>query len=113
MSLEQLMGRYFRLKQELEIAYSAQSWNGALIDRLANDLAAAEAAIAAWQQGQRREAEALALRQKEPLDVRTGRQGHMAAALCRRTSPHSAGSDRSRRSADRADDLSRRGPPGA
>lgn len=46
MSLEQLMGRYFRLKQELAIAYNMRPWNGGRIDRLADELAAAEREIA-------------------------------------------------------------------
>lgn len=49
MQLEQLMGRYFRLKQELALAYREQPWHGARIDRLADDLATAERAIAAMQ----------------------------------------------------------------
>ena len=49
MDLEQLMGRYFRLKQELSIAYKAQPWNSARVDRLADDLAATEREIAARQ----------------------------------------------------------------
>lgn len=49
MKLEQLMGRYFRLKQELSIAYRAQPWHSARIDRLADELAATEREIAARQ----------------------------------------------------------------
>ncbi|HWI10506.1 MAG TPA: hypothetical protein VNU48_04185 [Burkholderiaceae bacterium] len=49
MDLEQLMGRYFRLKQELAIAYKAQPWQSGRIDRLADDLAATERDIAAMQ----------------------------------------------------------------
>lgn len=49
MHLEQLMGRYFRLKQELSLAYRQQPWHGARIDRLADDLAATEREIAALQ----------------------------------------------------------------
>jgi hypothetical protein len=49
MELEQLMGRYFRLKQELAIAYREKPWHGARIDRLADDLTATERAIAALQ----------------------------------------------------------------
>ena len=45
MQFEQLMGRYFRLKQELAIAYREQPWHGARIDRLADDLASAEREI--------------------------------------------------------------------
>ncbi len=49
MRLEQLMGRYYRLKQELGKAYCEQPWHGARIDRLADDLAAAEREIAVLQ----------------------------------------------------------------
>lgn len=49
MDLEQLMGRYFRLKQELSIAYRAKPWHSGRIDRLADDLAATEREIAALQ----------------------------------------------------------------
>lgn len=49
MHLEQLMGRYFRLKQELSVAYRQQPWHSARIDRLADDLSATEREIAALQ----------------------------------------------------------------
>lgn len=49
MHLEQLMGRYFRLKQELSMAYRQQPWHSARVDRLADDLAATEREIAALQ----------------------------------------------------------------
>jgi hypothetical protein len=49
MDLDQLMGRYFRLKQELAIAYKAQPWHSGRIDRLADELAATEREIAARQ----------------------------------------------------------------
>ncbi len=49
MTLDQLMGRYFRLKQELSIAYLARPWHTQLIDRLANDLATTEREIAQCQ----------------------------------------------------------------
>jgi hypothetical protein len=49
MSIEQLMGRYFRLKQELSIAYRQQPWQSHRIDRLADDLASTEREIAAMQ----------------------------------------------------------------
>ena len=49
MELEQLMGRYFRLKQELAMTYRAQPWQSARVDRLADDLAATEREIAALQ----------------------------------------------------------------
>ena len=47
MALEQLMGRYFRLKQELAMAHGSQPWQAGRIDRLANDLAQTEREIAA------------------------------------------------------------------
>ncbi len=49
MDLEQLMGRYFRLKQELALAYKAQPWHSGRIDRLADELGATERRIAALQ----------------------------------------------------------------
>lgn len=53
MELEPLMGRYFRLKQELSIAYRARPWLGGRIDRLADDLAATEREIGALQAASR------------------------------------------------------------
>lgn len=49
MHLEHLMGRYFRLRQELAQAYREQPWHGARVDRLADDLAATEREIAVLQ----------------------------------------------------------------
>jgi hypothetical protein len=49
MGIDQLMGRYVRLKQELAVAYNAKRWQSNQIDRLANDIAAAERQIAAMQ----------------------------------------------------------------
>ena len=49
MQLEQLMGRYFRLKQELAVVYRERPWHGARIDRLADDLTSTEREIAALQ----------------------------------------------------------------
>ena len=49
MNLEQLTSRYFRLKQELSIAYRAQPWQSLRIDRIADELAATEREIAALQ----------------------------------------------------------------
>jgi hypothetical protein len=49
MDLEKLMSRYFRLRQELSIAYKARPWQSSSIDRLANDLALTEREIAARQ----------------------------------------------------------------
>jgi hypothetical protein len=47
MNLEQLIGRYLRLKEELGIAYSAVPWNVRRIDRLAREIASTEHAIRA------------------------------------------------------------------
>ncbi len=49
MDLEQLMGRYFRLKQELAIAHRAQPFQSGRIDRLADELQSTERAIEALQ----------------------------------------------------------------
>ena len=46
MSIEQLMGRYFRLQQELAVATAARPWNSRRIDRLAQELAATERELA-------------------------------------------------------------------
>ena len=46
MTLDQLMGRHFRLKRELAIAYTQKPWCGPLLDRLANDLSETERLIA-------------------------------------------------------------------
>jgi hypothetical protein len=47
MDLEQLAERYFRLKQELSMAYRSQLWQSSRIDRLADDLSEVEHDIAA------------------------------------------------------------------
>jgi hypothetical protein len=44
--IEQLMVRYLRLKQDLEIAYKAQPWHSARINRLADDIARTERELA-------------------------------------------------------------------
>jgi len=49
MNLEQLMGRYFRLRQELSIAYNAHPWQTGRIDRLTTELASTERDIVARQ----------------------------------------------------------------
>jgi hypothetical protein len=49
MQLEQLMGRYFRLKHELAVAYREMPWHAARIDRLADDITSTEREIAAMQ----------------------------------------------------------------
>lgn len=53
MEMDQLMGRYLRLKQELAIAYKAQPWHSGRISRLANDIARAETEIAALEHARR------------------------------------------------------------
>jgi hypothetical protein len=55
MDLEQLIGRHFRLQQELGIAYSAVPWQTGRIDRLTNELAATEREIAAREASSLRE----------------------------------------------------------
>ncbi|HKW83495.1 MAG TPA: hypothetical protein VJN68_07040 [Burkholderiaceae bacterium] len=47
MNIEQLTGRYFRLRQELAVAYASVPRNTGLIDRLIDDLAATEREMAA------------------------------------------------------------------
>lgn len=47
MDIEQLTGRYFRLRQELAVAYGSVPWNTGLIDRLADELAETEREMAA------------------------------------------------------------------
>lgn len=42
MNLEQLTGRYLRLKEELAISYETQPWRGGHIDRVADELASIE-----------------------------------------------------------------------
>lgn len=49
MTLDQLIGRYFRLRQELAIAYAQKPWHAPRIDRLANELSETERLIAARQ----------------------------------------------------------------
>lgn len=45
MNLDQSIGQYLRLKQELALAYSVLPWNDGRINRLTVDLACAEHAI--------------------------------------------------------------------
>ncbi len=59
MGLEQLIGRYSRLQRELSAAYSMLPWHSAMIDRLANDLAATERQIAVLQAGGEHRGEAM------------------------------------------------------
>ena len=49
MDLEQLMGRYFRLKRELEDASNAENPRPAQVERLIDDLAVTRHQIAAMQ----------------------------------------------------------------
>ena len=52
MELDQLMGRYLRLKRELSAAYQVRPWNSAQIDRLVAQIADAEREIAAKSPGE-------------------------------------------------------------
>ena len=54
MNIEQLTGRYFRLRQELAVAYASVPRNTGLIDRLADDIAATEREMAAASVGRLR-----------------------------------------------------------
>ncbi len=45
MSIEQLFGKYKRLKKELSSAYSQPQWNAALVDRLVDEIALVERQI--------------------------------------------------------------------
>ena len=49
MTLEQLTGKYARLRQELADAYSASAWRAGRIDRIAEELADTERALACYQ----------------------------------------------------------------
>ena len=40
MEISQLMGRYYRLQQELSVAHGEQPWHTARIDRIAQEVAA-------------------------------------------------------------------------
>jgi hypothetical protein len=52
MGIDQLEGRYFRLRQELASAYGSLPWNTGHIDRLTDELAATEREIATANAGQ-------------------------------------------------------------
>jgi len=58
MKIEQLTGRYTRLKQELASAYRMNPCSSRRIDRLANDLYDTEMEIAAYQRAQEHEQDA-------------------------------------------------------
>ena len=47
MSIESLLGRHFRLQQELAVAYGAVPWNTGRIDRLTEELASTERQVMA------------------------------------------------------------------
>ena len=46
MSVDQLFGKYKRLKKDLSAAYSQPHWNAALVDRLVDEIGAVEREIA-------------------------------------------------------------------
>lgn len=46
MSVDQLFGKYRRLKKDLSAAYSQPHWNAALVDRLVDEIGAVEREIA-------------------------------------------------------------------
>ena len=46
MSVEQLFGKYRRLKKDLSAAYSQPQWNSALVDRLVDEIGQVEKELA-------------------------------------------------------------------
>jgi len=46
MSVDQLFGKYKRLKKDLSAAYSQPQWNAALVDRLVDEIGMVEREIA-------------------------------------------------------------------
>lgn len=54
MSVDQFTGRYFRLRNELAVAYGSVPWNTGHIDRLTGELAAIERQIAVADTGYHR-----------------------------------------------------------
>ena len=46
MSVDQLLGKYRRLKKDLSAAYSQPQWNSALVDRLVDEIGKVEREIA-------------------------------------------------------------------
>jgi hypothetical protein len=46
MSVDQLFGKYRRLKKDLSAAYSQPQWNAALVDRLVDEIGAVERELA-------------------------------------------------------------------
>jgi len=46
MSVDQLFGKYRRLKKDLSAAYSQPQWNAALVDRLVDEIGQVEQQLA-------------------------------------------------------------------
>jgi len=46
MSVDQLFGKYKRLKKDLSAAYSQPQWNAALVDRLVDEIGMVERELA-------------------------------------------------------------------
>ena len=46
MSVDQLFGKYRRLKKDLSAAYSQPQWNAALVDRLVSEIGQVEQELA-------------------------------------------------------------------
>jgi hypothetical protein len=46
MSVEQLFGKYKRLKKDLSVAYSQPQWNAALVERLVHEIGSVEHELA-------------------------------------------------------------------
>ena len=46
MSVDQLFGKYRRLKKDLSAAYSQPQWNSALVDRLVSEIGQVEQELA-------------------------------------------------------------------
>jgi len=46
MSVDQLFGKYRRLKKDLSAAYSQPQWNSALVDRLVDEIGQVERELA-------------------------------------------------------------------
>jgi len=46
MSVDQLFGKYRRLKKDLSAAYSQPQWNAALVDRLVDEISQVERELA-------------------------------------------------------------------
>lgn len=46
MTMDQLFGKYRRLKKDLSAAYSQPQWNAALVDRLVDEISVVERELA-------------------------------------------------------------------